>query len=535
MNRIEGALPLLSDYVRKNAEERPDSKAFIVGENIISNRQFHEESQKLARYFMQCGVQKGDRIAYICTAQPEFFYLYTAASMVGAIIVGMGTRFTPREYEYIIGNSKAEYIFCRINLGAEIDYQEKLTQVLPHAPWVKQVIIVGGDPTIPLGVSYEEIMKADYSDMQSALEERSAGINELDGLLIVYTSGTTGSPKGALMSNQNIIHVALITADEIGSDSGSIWLNHMPVNHVSGATEIGASAIVSASCQVLMEAFHPLHTLQFVEKYKISAFGQVPTMYAMEFALPNFDQFDLSSLQCCVVSGSPLSEELAIKIYNHMCPNISNDLGMTETAGLVTFTRKGAAPAEIASTIGLVPPEFEFKIVDKDRQEVKPGETGELTYRGTNVIKEYFMLPEATAKAIDNEGWFYSGDLAMMGQDGQLHMMGRSSEMFISGGNNVYPAEIEEVLGNFENIMFSACLGVPDPLWGEIGRAYIVPKPGTSVDEAKLQSYLEANLVRYKIPRQFIFRNSLPLTSIGKVEKKLLKQEIALESEPHED
>jgi acyl-CoA synthetase (AMP-forming)/AMP-acid ligase II len=527
MDRTLIALPLLSDYVKRNASERADSKAFIVGEEVVSYKQLYERSKHLASYLLQSGVQKGDRIAYICTAQPEFFYLYTAASMIGAIIVGMGTKFTPREFEYIINNSQAEYIYCRANLGPEIDYQEKLAEVLPRTSWVKKVIIIGGTPVLDKSVSYEEIMKSDYADMQKTLEEREASINELDGLLIVYTSGTTGNPKGALMSHQNIIHVALVTADEVESHFDSIWLNHMPVNHVSGATEIGASALVSGASQVLLETFHPLVTLQCIEKYKITVLGQVPTMYAMEFSLPNLDQFDLSSLHCCIVSGSPLSEELANKIYNKMCRNISNDLGMTETSGLITYTRKGAPPNEIASSIGNVPPEFEFKIVDQERNEVIAGETGELTYRGTNVIKEYFMLPEATAKSIDSEGWFHSGDLAMMGTGGQLHMMGRSSEMFITGGDNVYPAEIEEIIGNFENVMIVACLGIPDPIWGEVGRAYIVPKPGTSIDEAKLRGYMEANLAKYKIPRELVFRDALPLTSIGKVEKKLLRQEMA--------
>jgi fatty-acyl-CoA synthase len=494
---------------------------------VISWSEFDRQSRRLAKYLLKTGVQKGDRIAYICTAQPEFFYLYAAAARIGAIIVGMGVKYTPREYAYIIDNSKAAYIFCRAGLGPDIDYQEKLAQVLTDTPWVKQVIVAGGPVSLDNAVSYEDIMSQDYDDMNELLAERESTVDALDGLLIVYTSGTTGNPKGALMSHQNIVHVALVTVDEVGSTPDSVWLNHMPVNHVSGATEIGASCIVSGAAQVLLDAFHPVTTLELIQKHKVTIFGQVPTMYAMEFALPNFSDYDLSSVQCCIVSGSPLAEDLAVKIYQHISPNISNDLGMTETAGLITFTRKGAPPEEIASSIGMVPPEFEFKLVDKNRQEVKPGETGELAYRGTNVIKEYFMLPEATAKSIDAEGWFYAGDLARIGEDGQLHMMGRSSEMFITGGNNVYPAEIEEVIGNYENVMLVACLGVPDEIWGEIGRVYIVPKPGTTVDENGLKEYLQANLAKYKIPREFIFRDSLPLTSIGKVEKKLLKQELA--------
>lgn len=529
MNRLASTLPLLSDYVKKHAAEKPDSRAFIVGDTVTSFEEFHKRTEKLAKYLLKIGVKKGDRIAYICTAQPEFFYLFAAAARIGAIIVGMGVRFTPRELDYIISNSRAEYVYCRANFGPDIDYQEKLKEVLPNTPWVKQVIVIGGLPVLSRATSYEEIMAANYDDMDQALNQRESSLDTSDGLLIVYTSGTTGSPKGALMSHQNIIHVAAITADELGSDHDSVWLNHMPVNHVSGATEIGASAMIKGATQVLLDAFHPQVTLQCIQQYKVTTFGQVPTMYAMEFALPNFDEYDLSSLQCCVVSGSPLSEELAFKIYHKMCPNISNDLGMTETAGLCTFTRKGAPPAEIASTVGRVPPEFEFKVVDRDRKEVQVGETGEIAYRGTNVIREYFMLPEATARAIDAEGWFYSGDLVMVSEDGQLHMMGRLSEMYITGGNNVYPAEIEEVIGNFENVLLVACLGVPDPIWGEVGRAYIVPKPGAAIDEEKLKAYLATQLTAYKIPRQYIYRNMLPLTSIGKVEKKLLKQEMMQE------
>ncbi|MGE5397078.1 MAG: long-chain fatty acid--CoA ligase, partial [Chitinophagales bacterium] len=314
----EGALRLLSDYMKKGAQDYPDKPAFIFREQRVSYREFAEKTERFARYLLKMGVQKGDRIAYIFIPRPEFFYLYMAASRIGAIIVGMSTRYTANEMEFILKNSEASYIVTMATMY-DIDYQERLGQILPNCPLVKHIAVVEGAPVLENAVSFEEIINDEYSEYVGALEKREAEISTHDGLIIVYTSGSTGQPKGALMSHQNIIHMSLVEISQCEAVPEDIWLNHLPVNHVSGATEVGATSIVANSTQIL-EPFNPVRVLEIIQKERVTILGQVPTMYAMEFAQPDYDKYDLSSVRIVLISGAMAPMELLTKMVNTICP-----------------------------------------------------------------------------------------------------------------------------------------------------------------------------------------------------------------------
>ena len=527
-NRLEGALPRLSDYMLKWAKELPDHDAFIYHDTPISYKEFSEKSQQLAKYFLKIGVQKGDRLAYIMVGRPEFFYYYMAASMVGAIIVGMNTRYTAPEMLYILNNSEASHILSLHSMN-DIEYQAQLAKIMPQAPSVDKIWIVGGNPELPNAQSFDEIMKGDYSEYDQALWDRQAEVGSEDGLIIVYTSGTTGQPKGALMSHRNVISMTLVELDEFGAPTGcspqDIWHHQVPVNHVSGATEWGATPIVGGCTQVLVDAFIPRVALENVAKYKVTIFAGVPTMWAMMLSLPDFKKYDLSSVRFCMVGGSMAPKDVLAKMME-ITPYCSNPLGLTETSGLITYTDVGASIDNLNQTVGKCPPEFEMKIVDKDRKPVANGIPGEIAYRGPTVIKEYFKLPEATASAIDQEGWLYSGDVGLIDENGDLRLVGRSKEMYITGGFNVYPAEIEEQISRYPGVQLVAVVPVPHKLMGEVGRAYIVPQPSVTLDGDAIREYLKDYLADYKIPRQYIFRDNLPMTTLGKIEKKILRQKV---------
>lgn len=525
--RTDGALRLLSDYMKKGATEYPDKVALIFGDQRITWLEFAAAVEKLASYLLNVGVQKGDRIAYIMTPRPEFFYLYMAASRIGAIIVGMSTRHTANEMEYVLNNSEAGHVFT-IGSMYDIDYQQRLSQILPNCPAIKSVVVIDGTPQLPQAVAFETIMANEYRDFTAALSKMEPTLSTEDGLIIVYTSGSTGQPKGALMSHKNIIHMSLVEIAQCGAAPADIWMNHLPVNHVSGATEVGATAIAANSTMVL-EAFNPARTLELIEKEKITILGQVPTMFAMEFALPDFSKYDLSSLRKVVISGAMAPIEILSQMLSSMCSECYNCLGLTEVSGLITYTAPGSGIATLNQTVGRVAPEFEMKIVDKNRQPVPDGQTGEIAYRGASVIKEYFKMPEATAVAIDSEGWFYSGDLGYIDEDGNLRMVGRSKEMYITGGYNIYPAEVEEYIMRYPGVLMTACVGIPDAIKGEVGRAYIVPKPGNTLDVEAIRKFLQQYLADYKLPVQYIIRDMLPMTLLGKIEKKLLRQEVEQE------
>jgi len=527
MSRTDGAKKLLSDYLQQAATQYPNKVALICGDNRITYREFGEQVRQLALYLLSIGVKHGDRIAYIFPPRPEFFYLYMAASQIGAIVVGMSTRHTPNEMEYVLLNSEAEVIFTVASMY-ELDYQERLNQILPNCPKVRQLIVVNGDPTLAIAASFSEIMAGDYSTFAAELQAREAAVSTHDGLIIVYTSGSTGQPKGVVLTHQNIIHTALIEIGEAGITPDDVWLCHLPVNHISGANEVGASVMVSNSTMIL-EPFNPVRALEIVQQEKVTFLGQVPTMWAMEFAVPNFSDYDLSSVKVAVISGAPAPREMLAKIMSSVCPDVRNCLGLTECTGLVAYTPIGADLSLLNETVGRIAPEIEIKIVDKNRQSLPTGEAGEIAYRGTVVLKEYFHLPEKTAADIDEEGWFYSGDVAFLDPDGNIHLVGRAKEMYITGGFNVYPAEIEEYINRFPGVMLAACVAVPHPIQGEVGRAYIVAQPGATIDTKELAAFLGQYLADYKIPREFVLRDALPMTLLGKIEKKLLRQEVEAE------
>ena len=522
--RTDGSLKLLSDYLAEGAKLYPDHNALIYQDARISYKDFYSTVENLACYLLEIGIAKGERIAYIMTPRPEFFYLYMAASRIGAIIVGMSTRNTLHEMEYILNNSGASYIFS-LDTMYEIDYQERITSLFERCPTLKGAVIVGETTHLPNSLTLSSILHNDYTHLKPQLLEREASLSTHDGLIIVYTSGSTGTPKGALMSNQNIIHMSMIEIAQCNATHEDIWLNHLPVNHVSGATEVGATSIVANSTMVLA-AFNPVSALELIQEEKITILGQVPTMFAMEFALENYDSYDLSSLKTVVISGAPAPMETLKKIVATMCANCYNCLGLTEVSGLITYTPPGASLETLNETVGINAPEFEMKLVDKNRQAVAHGEIGEIAYRGTSVIKEYFELPEATAAAFDNDGWFYSGDLGMIDEDGMLRLVGRSKEVYITGGFNVYPVEIEEHIMRYPGVLMTACIALPHPILGEVGRAYVVPKPGETVDTELLSRHLSDYLADYKQPREYIIRDMLPLTLLGKIDKKLLRQEL---------
>ncbi len=530
-NRLEGALPRFSDYLRKWADKNPDHKAIIFRDQPITYRELLDNSEQLAKYMLKNGIQKGDRLGYVITDRPEFFYLYLAASMVGAIIVGMNIRNTVREIEYILKNSEANRVLTLHSLG-DIKYQDRLAQAMETCPSVEELWVVEGPPELPNAISFEEIMKGDYSEFDQALKERESQVGADDGLIIVYTSGTTGNPKGALMSHRNVVSTCLIQIAEFCPPTGilpeDVIVGAAPVNHVSGATEYGACPLIAGCTLAVMEVFHPVETLKYAEKHRATIMPGVPTMWAMIFGVPNFKDYDLSSVRFCMIGGAMAPKDILAKM-KEITPYCTNPMGLTETSGLITYTDPDADIDNLNQTVGKCPPEFEMKLVDKDRQEVPQGTPGEIAYRGPTVIKEYFRMPEATAAAIDEEGWLYSGDIGVIDENGDLRLLGRSKEMYITGGYNVYPAEVEEQISRYPGVMMVAVVPVPHKVMGEVGRAYIVPKPGTTLNGDGIQEYLKEYLADYKIPRQYVFRDSLPLTTLGKIEKKILRQELEKE------
>ncbi|UWG98748.1 acyl--CoA ligase [Dehalobacter sp. DCM] len=521
-NRLEDALPKFSDYLRKWAKERPEHTAFIYRDSAITYHEFMKKSETMAKYLLKIGVGHGDRLAYIMTGRPEFFVFYMAASMVGAIVVGLSTRNPVQEMLYILENAQPSHILCLDSLG-EDRYQERLAKVFAQYPFYGQIWLVEGCRELPQAHSFEDIMSQNYDDFADALAEREKQVGSDDGLIIVYTSGSTGRSKGALLTHRNVISSALVQLQEFGAPTGctpaDIFQHQVPVNHVSGAIEWGATPIIGGCTQVLTDGFKAKEVLENTEKYKATILAGVPTMWTMMFNLPDFMEYDLSSVRFCLVSGAMVSKKI-VQGMKEISPYCCNGLGMTETSGFMTYSDVGASAENICQTVGKCAPEFEMKIVDKDGQPLADGLPGEILYRGPTVMKEYYHEPELTAAAIDKDGWLYSGDIGFIDQNGDLRLLGRTKDMYICGGYNVYPAEVEEQIARYPGVSLVAVLPVSHEIMGEVGCAYIVPKPGYSLDGKGIREYLKDLLADYKIPRKYEFRECLPLTPLGKIDKK---------------
>jgi len=524
MNRTENALRLLSDYLKQNARDYPDKTALIYNDRRISYQEFDHRVEILARHLLKKGVQKQERIAYLLETQPEFFYLLMAASRIGAIAVGLGIKLMPPELEYIIENAEADYVFVA---GGDKPYLGRLEKIIDNCRGIKQVYVTGEKIEAAKCTLWEDIFKEEYTDYEAALTEREAQVDTDDGLVMVYTSGTTGYPKGALLSHRNIIHSSLIEARQFKSAPDDVWLDNMPVNHVGGIIVSGTTPITTASTIVLQGVFSPRNTLELIQAEKVTVWGLVPTMFAMVLNLPDYDGYDKSSIRSVHFGASMAPRNTLEKMYSTITANVYNCLGMTEGAGIITYTPNGLDVDMMSKSLGKVIPELEWKLVDNDRKTVGRGEVGECALRGSTIIKEYYKCPKANDEAFDEEGWFYTGDMFYEDENGLLILMGRKKEMFITGGENVYTVEVEAVISAYDKVESVAVVPVHDDIYGEIGYAFIIPKPGCVIDEAHLQDYLKKKLAKYKIPKKFIFRSRLPLTPSGKIAKKILKQELA--------
>lgn len=523
MNRTENALRLLSDYLKQSALDYPDKTALVYNNQRINYHEFDHKVEILARYLLKKGVQKQDRIAYLFETQPEFFYLLMAASRIGAIIVGLGIKLMPPELEYIIENAEADYVFVA---GGDKPYLGRLEKIIDNCHGIKQVYVTGEKMAAAKFTLFEDIFNEEYADYEAAVTEREVQVDTDDGLVMVYTSGTTGYPKGALLTHRNIIYSSLIEAHQFKSTPDDVWLDNMPVNHVGGIIVSGTTPLITASTVVLQGIFSPRNTLELIQTEKVTVWGLVPTMFAMVLNLPDYDSYDKSSIRSVHFGASMAPRNTLGKMYSTMTTNVYNCLGMTEAAGIITYTPNGLDVDMMSKSLGKVIPELEWKLVDNDKKTVQRGEVGEFALRGSTIIKEYYKCPKATDEAFDEDGWFYTGDMFYEDENGLLILMGRKKEMFITGGENVYTVEVEGVISIYNKVESVAVVPVHDDIYGEIGYAFIVPKSGCVIDEAHLQAYLKKKLAKYKIPKKFIFRSQLPLTPSGKIAKKILKQEL---------
>lgn len=521
---------LVFEYLEKWAGERPGREAVIYADRRITYAEYEREVKRVARGLIRLGVKRGDKVGLYIPNHPEFVFGYIACSMLGAAAVPVTWRFAASEVKYVLGHSDTSVVVMETAF-MDSDFIEKINAVRGELHELRDIVVIGSPEDVsrvPGSISYDDFLAED-TGLDEELEARKRDVQEDDVALLLFTSGTTGLPKAPMLTHRNLVSYVAGQIESAGIGEDERLLMDIPNNHVGGAVMAILSVLYSGNTLVMLDTFIPQQVLQTVQDERITVMGQVPAQYILLFMQPDFDGYDLSSVKYAVTSGAPVPPELVGQIEEKMGIVPFVGYGLTETSGAITFTRQEHPREKITSTIGVPNVGIEIRIMSPEREELPQGEAGEITVRGDAVMKGYYKRPDANAEAFDSDGFFYTGDMGFIDEDGFLHILGRKKEMYIRGGENVYPPEVEDVLVQHPKVLFAAVLGYPDPVMGEKGRAYVVPQPGAEVTEDEIKAFCREHLARYKVPDQVVFRDALPLTPLGKVHKFALYEEMGQE------
>jgi len=521
-----GNLTRTFDYVDKWAAETPDAEAIVFEDRRISYAEFAAAVDATAKAFIEAGVEPGDRVAMMAMACPEFFYSYMAANKIGASWLGLSPKFSARETGYIVGDCKPR-VFITLRSYMDNDLSGELTKVDFESNGLSKLLVIGEPFT---GTeSFDAFVETPRPHLDDTLAERAAAVSPDDDALLMYTSGSTGQPKGVIQTHASILANTEKQIEHFLMKDKPRSLLHFPINHVAADVEIGFATIYVGGTTVMMDRFDPAASLEIIGKEKITMLGQIPAMFLMQAGVPSFMQTDFSSLQVIIWGGAAAPIELLRGLQMISAATgavLMTGYGSTEACGFVTYTDPGDDLEKLAKSVGRVADGFEIRIVDDERKPVPAGTQGEVALRGPFMFKEYLNKPEATAEAKDAEGWYYTNDLGYLDEDGALCLNGRKSEMFKTGGENVFPAEIEEVLCAHDAVVFAAVIGVPDPTFQEVGHAFVMQKPGATVTADELKAHCKEHLANFKVPKHYDIRPMLPLLANGKVNKMELKREV---------
>ena len=503
------------------ASEKPDRRALVFMGRETTYREMDEVTDRVASRLLKLGLQKGDRIGIIGLNQPEWVEMYFAAAKIGAVVVGLNVRYRDSELDYIINQSGARAVFTLSRLG-DMDYADFFSGFRERIPGVDTFIFMNG-PGFEGSQSYEELRASEVD--APALEAAKAAVRPDDLVMLIYTSGTTGRPKGAAISHESQLASARAQAVHTKVLPEDIMPLALPLNHVGGITcGIVVALLAQATC-ILIPVFKPDEVIRQIKEFGGTVMPGVPTSHTLLLMNEGIKDLDTGKFRLVCTGGSNAQPDLLRQLYERF-PNatVMNLYGLSETSGTVVMSPWDSDFDTTVRSIGKPLGDFRVKVVDGDGQELPVGETGELLFKGGGVVKGYFNMPEETAEGF-TDGWVHTGDMGYVDENGYITLMGRKKEMFIQGGFNVYPAEVETLLSRHPKVLMAAGIGVPDPVLGEVGRYYIIPKAGTEPTEEEIVEYCRRHLADYKVPRQVCFRKELPMTTVGKIQTSALKEE----------
>lgn len=501
----------IREMVEAQARRYKEKIAIRFYDRDITYRELDEQSNRLANGLLKRGVRKGDRVCLLMDNSPEFYYAYFGIIKIGAIAGPINCWWQTGEIRYLLNDSGATALFFDHNYRGHID------KIIDETPALKHVI--EREATDQRFIAFETLLAEpmELAPLEIGLDDVST---------IVYTSGTTGNPKGVLLTHRNILTNSLQASRLANIDENDVIMCFLPLFHVNGLVITGTSPLSRGSQIILRRNFSASEFWECVAKYRVSIFSGVPTVYQILLQTPGSEGVDVSSLRYGVCGAAPMPVEAIRKFEETFKMIIIEGYGLTEgTAGAT------ANPIDGVRKIGSIGIPFagsEIKLLNDQDEEVPQGEVGEICIKGDHVMKGYFNKPEDTAQALRG-GWLHTGDMAYKDEDGYLFIVDRKKEMVIRGGENIYPKELEGIIYGHPQVMDVAVVGVPDAIYGEEVMACLVLHPGQTLTEEAFKEWCRANMASYKVPKYVDFRTALPKNILGKILKKELKS--ALKSE----
>ncbi|MGD2126859.1 MAG: long-chain-fatty-acid--CoA ligase [Desulfobacteraceae bacterium] len=497
-------------------------EAIVCGERRYTYEQFADRVYRLANFLKGRGVRKGDRVAILHQNSHEFLECYFATAQLGAVLNPLNVRLSPRELAFILKDSGS------LILAAAGRFKRHLSALMDLEPGVDQIILTGesGNDASFKFVGYEEILRAEDNKPPDVPE-----ISDGDLAHLYYTSGTTGRPKGVMLSHKNVCSHALAAIAELRLSDRDNWLHVAPLFHLADAWATFAMTWVGGK-HVVITDFEPPAVLSTIQDEKVTITNMIPTMLNMLVNTPGVGRYDFSSLRVLLSGGAPIAPQVVRRIMDTFKCDYIQTYGMTETSPYLTVSI-------IKDNLAHLPSEKQFfykaktgrpflgvllKVVREDGTDVKADdrEVGEIIVKGDTVTSGYWRFPEETDKAI-RDGWLYTGDLAVIDEEGYVNIVDRKKDMILTGGENVFSTEVENVLYMHPGVLEAAVIGVPDPKWGEAVKACVVLRPGQEATDQEIISFCKDNLAHYKAPKSVDFLNALPRTGSGKIYKKGLR------------
>jgi len=523
----------IGEIVDETAQKFPNNDALVYVDRGLryTYKEFKEKVDQIAKSFMALGIQRGDHIAVWAYNVPEWVFLQFASAKIGAVLVTVNTYYKAKELEYLLKQSDTTTLFL-VEEFKDVNYVEMVHKVVPslsqtepgkidneELPFLKNIVYMSDNA--PDGMfSFSEFLKMHDKVSDEELADRQASLDRHETINMQYTSGTTGFPKGVELTHHNIVNNAYYVGETMGLTEKDRLCIPVPFFHCFGCVISTLNAVIHGSAMVPIEQFDAGKVLESIEKEKCTALQGVPTMFIAELRHPEFEKFELSSLRTGIMAGSSCPIEVMKEAMEKMyLKEITIAYGLTEASPVITMTRRDDPIEKRVETVGKVLPHIEAKIVDPETgEDLPPGEPGELIARGYNIMKGYYKMPDKTAETVV-DGWLHSKDLSVMDEEGYFSILGRTDDMIIRGGENVYPREIEEFLYTNEKIEDVAVVGVPSEKYGEEVCAFIKLKDGVQATEDEIKSYCKEGISRFKIPKYILFTERFPMTASGKIRK----------------